>query len=165
MLEKEALTIGSFSYGNVNEELLRLQKAKKPPKVTAWLHGMVQRNAKAFNKTIDELVKKGILKKTTRKVLWFIPVKRYPSINLQPENDLRARIEKTLLDQAKPTLKERMLLIIIDTCHFLRTIIKDKEQRKQAKERLKALTDDAEMREFIGDAIQEMQLVITAAAI
>ncbi len=147
----------------LNEELLRLQKAKKPPKVTAWLHGMVQRNGKAIKKTIDELSIQGILQKTTKKILWVIPVKRYPSLNLAPENDLRNGLKRILLEDVEPTPKEQMLLIIIDSCQFLSELIKEKGQRKKAKERLKALTVDAKMHKFIKDAIQEMQVVITAA--
>lgn len=144
----------------LNEELARLQKAKKPPKVTNWLHNMVQRNSKTFKKCIDGLIQKGILKMEKKKVLWIFPVKRYPSLNLEPENSLRKRLRSIVLERATPDKNDRMLLAIIDACQLVKEIVPEKDKRKQAKERMKSLTSEGEMKKLLGDAIQQMQVVI-----
>lgn len=145
----------------LNEELSRIKKSKKPPKIKTWLHGMVQRNAKPIKKTIQALIGQGILKEEIKKVLWIIPVKRYPSLNVEPENSLRARLHRIIFEGAEPEPKERMLLSLIHACFIVNEIIPDKEKRKEAKERIKELTADSTMRKLVGDAIQEMQVIVT----
>jgi Golgi phosphoprotein 3 len=147
----------------LNEELERLYKAKKPPKVTAWLHNMVQRNSKVFKKCIDGLIQQGILKMVKKKVLWIFPVKRYPSLNLEPEHTLRRRLQNILFKGETPSRDDRMLLAIIEACQLVSEIVPEKEQRKQAKERIKKLTSESEMKKLLGDAIQEMQVVVMTA--
>jgi hypothetical protein len=68
----------------LNEELERLYKAKKPPKVTAWLHNMVQRNSKVFKKCIDGLIQQGILKMVKKKVLWIFRLNVTPASTWNP---------------------------------------------------------------------------------
>jgi hypothetical protein len=144
----------------LNEELARLQKAKKPPKVTTWLHGMVQRNTKVFKKCIDGLIKQGILKMEKKKILWFFTVNRYPSINLEPENSLRNRLQQIILNDEPPNREEQMLIAIIGACSLMKEIVRDKSQHKQAKKRIKTLTADDSIKKMLGDAIQEMEIVV-----
>jgi hypothetical protein len=56
-----------------------------------------------------------------------------------------------------------MLLAIIEACQLVSEIVPEKEQRKQAKERIKKLTSESEMKKLLGDAIQEMQVVVMTA--
>jgi Golgi phosphoprotein 3 len=144
----------------LNEELNRLYQAKKPPKVTAWLHNTVQRNSKLFKKCIDGLIQQGILKMVKKKVLWIFPVKRYPSLNLEPEHTLRRRLQNILFKGETPSRDDRMLLAIIEACQLVSEIVPEKEQRKPAKERIKKLTSESEMKKLLGDAIQEMQVML-----
>ena len=144
----------------LNEELARLQKAKKPPKVTSWLHGMVQRNSKAFKKCIEGLIQQRILKMEKKKMLWIFTVKRYPSIDLEPENSLRQRLQQIVLNGETPNMEEQMLIAIIGACSLIKEIVPDKSQRKQAKERIKTLTADDSIKKLLGDAIQEMEVVV-----
>ncbi len=144
----------------LNEELDRLQKAKKSPKMTAWLHTMVQRNAKSIKKCIDRLIQQGILKMEKKKILWIFPVKRYPTLNLEPEKSLRQRMQKIVLGGEAPNRDERMLLAIIDACQLVKEIVPNKEKRAAAKERIKKLTSESEMKKLLGNAIQEMQVML-----
>jgi len=144
----------------LNNVLQRLQNKKKTPKVGRWLNYLVNRTGKLKLLAIENLVRQKILEKKKVKKLWLFNVNRYPSTNLKPENQLRARLLQIIFEHEEPKPKERMLLTILLTCQLDKSLIPDKKERKAAKERIEALTEDSEMRKLIGDAIQEMQTII-----
>lgn len=147
----------------LNGVLQRLQDDyKKPPKVSRWLHDQALRTGKLVRQGIDQLIRKGILVRKEKKVLWVIPVKRYPSVNAEPENELRARLRQILFQTAEPEPKERLLLGVLLASELYPELTTDKAERKIAKERIKALTEDSELRQLIGKTIQEMQMVLMA---
>ncbi len=166
-LEENRLTVrtNALTHSKVlNEELDRIQKAKKPPKMNRWLHKMVQRNSKSIKKTIESLIQQGILKQIKKKVLWIFTVKRYPSVNLAPENHLRHRLRGIIFENLTPSPKEQMLLILIDACQLIKELIPEKEKRKEAKQKIKLLYPDNEMKDLLDKAIKEMQMAVTVAA-
>lgn len=152
----------------LNDVLRRLRESKKKRKVTYWIHYLVQRISKLKSMAIEQLIKNGILERRKEKVLWVFNVNRYPSSDTGPENLLRARLHEIIFKDADPQPEERMLLTILQVCRLEKELITDKTQRKEAKEKIKALTKGDEMRKFVHDAILEMQtavMVATSAAI
>lgn len=145
----------------LNHLIRRFQRAKKEKKVSSWLHALAQENGKFIPQAIDNLVKNSILERKKGKVLWVFSVTRYPTKNVQPENLLRARLGQIIFGDTAPTPKERMLLALIQACRMEKDLIPDKDERKRAKEKIKALTKDSEMRKLVGDAITEMQALVT----
>ena len=144
----------------LNNFLQRLQDAKKPRTVSKWLQYLVNRSGKFKPLAIDSLIQQKILERRKEKILWLINVNRYPSADVEPENQLRSRLLNIIFEETEPTPKERMLLSILLSCKLDRELIPDKEKRKMAKQRIETLTEDSEMRKLIGDAIQEMQTII-----
>lgn len=147
----------------LNQELSQLQNAKKPPKMNRWLHRMAQRNAKPIKKTIEQLIQQGILKQTKKKILWIFTVKRYPSVNLAPENHLRHRLRDIIFEGQNPTEKEHMLLALVEACQFVNELVPEKDKRKEAKAALKVLSENSDVKKLIGNAIAEMQAAVTAS--
>ncbi len=53
-----------------------------------------------------------------------------------------------------------MLLSLLSACQMYKELIPEKDQRKIAKKKIKALTEDSKMRKLLGNAIEEMQVVL-----
>ena len=144
----------------LNEVLRYIRESKKVRRVSHWLHYTVQRINKLKPLAIDHLIQQNILKKEEKKVLWIFKDYRYPSVDLQPENALRHRLRQIIFEDVPPTSKERMLLAVILSCQLYNDLFPKKEERKKAKTRIKALTQDSEMKKLLGNAINEMQVIL-----
>lgn len=147
----------------LNDVLGRLKNFKKRRKVAYCIHYLAQRITKLRRQAIDNLIRKRILTRREEKVLWVFKVNRYPSVDTEPESTLRARLRQVIFDDAEPTPKERMLLAIILAGKLERGLLPDKQERKAAREKIKTLTEDTEMRKFISQAVLEMQAAVMAA--
>ena len=145
----------------LNDILRTIQNAKKPKKISNWLHTLVASNNKFIKKAIGNLIKKGILIKTTKKFLWIFNVSRYPTINVQSENKMRERLQQIIFEDLEPEQKEIILLTIVQSCKMLKDLISDKEERKVAKSKIIELTEDSEIRKLIGNTIEEMETIAT----
>ena len=151
----------------LNDILRRLQEQKKPPKVTDWIHHLVMRMGKLRPIAIEQLIRRGILERKEKKILWVFNVDRFPSRDVTPENRLRARLRRILFENNAPDPHERLLLGIVLASHLLPELAPDKALRKEAKARIEALTAEDEMNRLLGRSIQEMQtavMVTTTAA-
>ena len=148
----------------LNDVLSRLKGFKKNRKVAYCIHYLVQRVRKLRPHAIEQLIRLKILTRREEKVLWVFKVNRYPSVNTEPEDTLRERLHRVIFQDAEPTPRERMLLSIILACQLLKDLLPDKQERKAAKEKIKALTKDSEMHKLIGQAVLEMQAAVILAA-
>ena len=144
----------------LNDILRRLQEQKKPPKVTDWIHHLVMRMGKLRPIAIEQLIRRGILERKEKKILWVFNVDRFPSRDVTPENRLRARLRRILFENNAPDPHERLLLGIVLASSLLPELVPDKTLRKQAKARIEALTAEDEMNRLLGRSIQEMQTVV-----
>jgi hypothetical protein len=144
----------------LNEVLRRIQEAKKPGTLGSWLHGLVLEDTTFRARAIDQLVSRNILERKKDKFLWVFNVTRYPAVNSQPENALRARLQAIIFGDAPPTPQERMLLAIIQACQMEKALVPAKDKRKMAKEKIAALTEASEMRKLLGEVIAEMEAMI-----
>lgn len=144
----------------LNDVLRRIVEAKKSAKVSNWLHKLVQLIGKLQPQAIDNLIRQNILERKEEKVMWVFKVNRYPTVNLNPENELRTRLRQIIFEEAEPNPKERMLLSLLLSSQVYKEFISDKEQRKIAKEKIKSLTENSKMRKILGEAITEMEVML-----
>lgn len=144
----------------LNDVLRRIVEAKKSAKVSNWLHKLVQLMGKLQPQAIDNLIRQNILEQKEEKVMWVFKVNRYPTVNLNPENELRARLRQIIFEEAEPNPKERMLLSLLLSSQVYKEFISDKEQRKIAKEKIKSLTENSKMQKILGEAITEMEVML-----
>ena len=148
----------------LNTVIDQLSRRKKPMKVSDWIHTLVSRSSKLYKLCVEKLIKDGILERREKKILWVFPVNRYPTVDGEPENELRQRVKSLMLDDTTtPDRKERMLLVILLHCELYADLLDDKSERKRAKARLEALTEDSLMEEHIGRSIREMQTAVMVA--
>ncbi|HKK79792.1 MAG TPA: GPP34 family phosphoprotein [Phaeodactylibacter sp.] len=148
----------------LNAVIDQLSRRKKPMKVSSWIHTLVQRSTKLYKLCVEKLIKEGILERREKKILWVFSVNRYPTVDGEPENELRQRLKTLMLDDTTtPDRKERMLLVILLHCELYTDFFDDKSERKRAKARLEALTEDSLMEDHIGKTIREMQAAVMVA--
>jgi len=148
----------------LNKTLQLIQKRKKPRKVSDWIQLLAGAQKKLYKLTAAKLVREGILKHREKKILWLFTVDRYPMTDGRQERALRERLKALMLeDNTTPDRKERMLLALLLECDLYQSMLPDKQDRKQAKARLKELTKDSIMQEQLGQAIQEMQTAVFVA--
>lgn len=145
----------------LNKILRKIQEAQKPKKISKWLHDLVNNNRKYIPKAIDTLIRNKILKKKKKKVLWLFNVSRYPTVNIQSETRLRKRLRQIIFHNAVPEQKDLMLITILKACKMEKDLIPDKEERKLAKERIKTLTENSELKKLVGGAVEEMETLVT----
>ncbi|NBC08429.1 MAG: hypothetical protein GVY26_14640 [Bacteroidetes bacterium] len=148
----------------LNAVIDQLSRRKKPMKVSNWIHTLVQRSTKLYKLCVEKLIKEGILERREKKILWVFSVNRYPTVDGEPENELRQRLKALMLDDTTtPDRKERMLLVLLLHCELYTDLLDDKSERKPAKARLEALTEDSLMEDHIGKTIREMQAAVMVA--
>lgn len=148
----------------LNTVIDQVSRRKKPMKVGNWIHTLVQRSTKLYKLCVEKLIKDGILERREKKILWVFSVNRYPTVDGEPENELRQRLKALMLDDTTtPDRKERMLLVILLHCELYTGLLDDKSDRKRAKARLEALTEDSLMEDHIGKTIREMQAAVMVA--
>ncbi len=143
----------------VLDRTLRLmQESAKPREVKHWVT-RIQRNMKDLKREITKsLVKKGILKQEGRRILWVFEVKRYPTLNAVPEMEIKQRIRSIVMYNHPPTDEDIALLSLVNACDLVGEVF-PKNERKQARQRLKELTRD----EAIGKAVSAAVAEITTA--
>jgi golgi phosphoprotein 3 len=99
-------------------------------------------------RTLEYLVEKKVLKEENYKIFSIIKRKKYPTINPEPEKELRFKIRNFILKQESPDERNIALLSLINVSRLLEDIF-NKDEIKTAKERINEIID----RTHSGEAI------------
>lgn len=110
-------------------------------------------------KTLERLIQKGILSREESKILWVFTVNKYPSMNNQPENELRRYLVKILEGSKKPIVKDLMLLNLVNVCELSGEVF-GKEREKEFKKRIEELCKEDVIAQEIGESVQEIQTML-----
>ena len=137
----------------------------KEKKVKYWVSKLKSKMKKVRQDLLSGLIDKGIIEKRDEKILWIIPAKRYPTKNPIPENNVRSRIIDIVLHNKEADERSLMLISLINSCSLIKEVF-DKEDRKVAKKKIKAIVKG----ESIGNAIikqvnDEIMIAIMAATV
>lgn len=116
-----------------------------------WLLKITDKIKNIKEKTLQHLVRSNVLKEEKYKVLSLITKTKYPTINPEPEKELRATIKKFILKHENPDEKNIALLSLVQVTRLLEDLFEQKEELREAKERITELVE----RTHIGDAIRE----------
>lgn len=129
-------------------------------KVGFWIDAFKSNGREIKNQTINGLIKKGILRREKGKILWVIPYEKYPTENPVPENAVRAKIEDIIMEKAKPTSNDLMLLSLIDVCRLTREAFRDNRAYKAAHKRINELCEVYEHPKKSDDPLLNLERVI-----
>ncbi len=106
-----------------------LAKHQHPPKLERVLEEMWDSVEQIQQIIINGLVNQGILKEVRKSVLWFIPIKRYPTVNKIPELRLRKYLMVLALEDRVPDKECFMLFRLIYQCDLVVEIFGKKNQK------------------------------------
>lgn len=142
----------------IHDEVLALINDKigcEEPKY--WIRSINGSVEDLVDKIIIELVSKGILKKEEKKILWIIPVERFPTNDPLPEVHTRILIRSIVLENKEPNERTLALLSLIKASNLIDELFL-KDERKQATN----IIDEFISYEEIGKAVADINAEVTA---
>ena len=108
------------------------------------------------------LVQRGILSEEHSTLLGIPPTTRFPTVDPAPERDLRERLRDVLLAEREPTEEEALLVGLLEPLGLIDSIV-PKDQRRDARNRAKAVAEQGLTGTAVRDAIRAVQAAVIAA--
>lgn len=81
-------------------------------------------------RVLERLVERQILRKEEHRIVWVIPVDRYPTANPAPEREVRERVRAVVLDEAAPDPRTATLIGLMKACNLTTLVFSRDEQRR-----------------------------------
>ena len=136
---------------NFFDEVLKIISDSGKKKDTKyWMLKINNKIKNIKDKTLRHLVKSNVLKEETYKVLYIFKKTKYPTINPEPEKELRSSIKKFILKHENPDEKNIALLSLVQVTRLLEDLF-EKSEIREARDRINELVE----RTHMGDAIRE----------
>ena len=110
--------------------LKEIVAAKDKRDAKYWVGVISADGEKIRDAALAKLVEKGVLKKEEKKFLWVIPGRRYPMIQEQEEQEVRARIRQVVVDGTVPSPRDVVIISLASACQLLRTVFSDADLLK-----------------------------------
>lgn len=143
-------------------ELISSSGKQKNPK--HWIYKIDRKVKGIKNQITDALVEKEILRREEHRLLWVFHYNRYPTRNISPEQEIRQRIQNIVLMNHPPDETDRALISLLKACSLVNEVF-PKEQRKQAKKRIKEISEDEKVGKAVSDIVAEITAAVTAGVI
>ncbi len=134
-------------------------KRRKPKYWVSKLHGKMK---KLQDRVVQRLIDKEILRLEEGKVLWVFTVKHYPEVDGAPEQAIRRELREVVLQGKHPAPRMESLIALAYTCNLTHELF-DKEHRKEAKKRMKAITKESKAAAPVAQLIEEVQAAVASA--
>ena len=141
----------------IDEALTLIAKCKENHDSKYWVKKLISEMSDLIDKVMNNLVKKGILKKEEKRILWIIPVDTFPMKDPLPTVHTRLRVREIVLEDVTPDKHDIALLSLIKSTNLIDELFL-KEERKQANN----IINDFIASEQIGKAIKDINLEITS---
>ena len=111
----------------LDETLERLQKADSQKNTEYWLNELSWNTRDLQERTLKQLVDKGVLKVEDRKVLWVFASRRYPLINDREVREVRDRLRELILKRDLPDPRDAVLISLVLACSLFDEIFTREE--------------------------------------
>jgi golgi phosphoprotein 3 len=111
----------------LDEILLRLQNSDSPRNTEYWLNEIAWNTEDLQQKTLNQLVKKGVLKVEDRKVLWVFARRCYPLIDDREVKEVRSRLRELILNKDIPDPRDAVLISLVLACNLFEEIFSPDE--------------------------------------
>jgi golgi phosphoprotein 3 len=103
-------------------EILK-ESHKKSARIDQVLLALMSHAKRIEKLVLDELLRKGILAKVDKKILWIFPDRRYPLINNKEIVNVELRIRKLVLGDDKPAPKDAALVSLLHASNLFSKIL------------------------------------------
>jgi hypothetical protein len=151
--------IDSTSTGNeiMDEVLSMIQSHNKEEEPKFWIRTINGAIDDITERLIAILIKKGVLRKESKKILWIIPVERFPAKDVLPEVHTRILLRSIVLENVEPTSRTLALLSLVKSSNLIDELFL-KDERKQATN----IINEYIAGESIGKAISDINAEVTS---
>ncbi len=133
-----------------------LAESKSNLPVSYWLKILLTNESETEEIILDQLVKKGILKRVEERVFWVFHQRRYPVIDNKELKNVEERLREIVLGDGIPDPRDAILISLVYACNLFEEILSPKERRR-SKKRIESLAKlDLVGREVV-DLIKEIK--------
>jgi len=122
----------------------------------------VRLSYKLRERLLERLAKAGVLKRQEGTVLGFIPRTTWPAGDVRAEDDVRERLQSTLVSGFTPTERTLVLIALLQVTGLLPKVVTT-DDKHALKSRAKQLTDGDWAAKAVKDAIDEVTAATVAA--
>lgn len=124
------------------DTLLKLiDQSKKVRSLSYWITKTKGTFKHLRREYLEQLVDKGILREEERQILWIFPSTAYPLRDNPLKREIRDRIRLVVLRGETPNPQTARLITLVHACGLKNTIF-DKEERQDARIKLKAFSKE-----------------------
>lgn len=111
----------------LDEFLERLKNSEVPRNTEYWLSELAWNTENLQDRTLQQLVDKGILKLEDRKILWVFARRCYPLIDDREVKEVRLRLRELVFNQDIPDPREAVLIGLLYACNMVDTLFTEQE--------------------------------------
>jgi hypothetical protein len=108
------------------------------------------------------LVERGVLDEQRHRTLGVFKSVRYPELDPGPEQELRARLRRVLVEGEEPSAFDASLLGLLVPLDLVKRVV-DKEERKAAKARAKQIAQRGPVGDAVDAAVREQVMAAVIA--
>ncbi|MBW6535872.1 MAG: GPP34 family phosphoprotein [Mariniphaga sp.] len=161
--DKRVKILGLNSKNSLHRFMLdKMKEAKKPFKVSRWIHKF-NFSFKHIRREIESgLVQKRMIRLEEKRFLFFRWKKPFV-LNKQVVIKLQSDVENQIL-QGTGNEEEIMLLTLIKPCGLLKRVVPDKDKRKIAGKKLKQMMEENQVSEAVSAAVAAAHAVAISVA-
>ncbi len=162
--KKNLLVSGTTPTGNdiLDEAVLAIKQSKKDRNAAHWVNALSTGIKNLTERLLDRLVQEGILRKEERRILWVIPVIRYPMQRSKIEQEIRAQVRAALLDEQTPAPQTAMLISLVSACNLMGELF-SREELKRATERAKEIAKESLITDAVSDTVSAADAAVATA--
>jgi len=139
-----------------------IENSDRPRDAKHWIGRLPKALKPLRGRIAADLVAGGVLGEERHKMLGLFSSTRYPELDPGPERELRARLRAVLVDGADPDAHTALLVGLLGPLELVGHLV-EREHRKAAKARAKAVADRGAVGSAVADAQRAAQAAIIAS--
>lgn len=122
----------------LDEVLRELCGQPRPQPISFWLKELADQSREIEQRVLDSLVRKGVLRRDSRKILWVFQVHRYPVLDNRDVKEVRTRLHELILGDDIPEPRDIVLISLGNACRLMATLF-TAEAYEEVRPRISAL--------------------------
>ncbi|MCI2426212.1 GPP34 family phosphoprotein [Candidatus Acetothermia bacterium] len=146
----------------LDEALRTIIASKKDRSTEDWVKALSTGIKNLKERLLDRLVQEGILRKEERRILWVIPVTRYPMQRSKIKQEIREEIRAALLDDQRPAPQTAILISLVSTCDLMGELFA-RNELKRATERAKKIAKESLITDAVSGTVSAVDGAVSVA--
>lgn len=132
----------------LDASLAIIMAARKEETTSYWLRRLVGQANAIRQEALEQLLRKGILRRAEGRVFWIFPTKRYPVLDNQEIKAVEARLRELILGDDLPDPRDAVLISLVNACGLFRYLFSSAEL-----ERVHRRINDLAKLDLIGQSV------------